>query len=303
MRGRRRGGCGDHLGHRRLQPPVELGGSLQHEVVADAVHEGGVVVAVLPVRADLRDRAQRRSGLDGPHRHPRRLHPRGEVEVRVVAEQGDRGAGACRGGARGDQLHHGRVGGPREHRVDHGRHRPGEVLLVEGGELPGRLRGDALLDVVEGVDSDDAHHAPRHAAGGVERHRAAHRMADQHHPVELQRQDHGLDVAAQAIHRPPGTIRPRGPMAPQVEGHHLVLPRERIDLLAPEGAVAGPAVDEDDGRLPLAADVVGDREAVLGPGRSLLHSGRRRGRGDEGGQGRGDHLASSPGQAETERRS
>ena len=181
---------------------------------------------------------------------------------------------------------------------------PSFVTGLSGGPPWMARTGTRAAFIVERVDGHDPGHAARHAARGVERHRSAHGVSDQHHSIELQRQDHGLDVAAKARHRPLRPVRSRGAMAAQIDGHDPVLLRERFDLLAPEGAVAGPAVEEYQRGLPLAADVVGDGETVGGPRRPLLHAGRPGGGADdEGGQGREDHFASSPGLAVSYRRS
>ena len=54
-----------------------------------------------------------------------------------------------------------------------------------------------------------------------------------------------------------------------VDGDDAIVDGERVELVLPVLAVAAPAVQEDEGRITLTADVVGDRQAVGAAGRSL----------------------------------
>ena len=50
-----------------------------------------------------------------------------------------------------------------------------------------------------------------------------------------------------------------------VEGDDAVIGREHLDLVLPVLAVAAPAVQEDEGRVALAADLPDDLQPVAGP--------------------------------------
>src|ERR1044071_7076940 len=142
----------------------------------------------------------------------------------------------------------------------------GRLSLVVGPH-PGHrgvgLRGILrLLDVEERVDGDEADDAVPQPLRRLQDHRPPHRVADENHAVELQPVRHRLHVLAEGLHR---VVLPRAAgaaMARQVQGHDLVGPGQPGDLVLPEAAVAGPAVDEDQGRTPPSRGLVVDGDAV-----------------------------------------
>ena len=98
----------------------------------------------------------------------------------------------------------------------------------------------------------------------LERRDAAHAVADGHHLAEAERADQEgdvIDIGADGI-RPLRLVALA--VAAQVERDHAMPPREVLRLRGEERAVAGPAVDEDEGRPAFAPTVVCELDSVVG---------------------------------------
>ena len=90
-------------------------------------------------------------------------------------------------------------------------------------------------------------------------------MADEDHALQAQRLDHRLDVAGQAVGGPRLAALAGLAVPGLVDGDDAVIGGEHLDLVLPVLAVAAPAVQEDEGRVALAADLADDLQPVVGP--------------------------------------
>jgi hypothetical protein len=124
------------------------------------------------------------------------------------------------------------------------------------------LTGERTFDVRQGIDTHDGGHAVRHHPRRLEADGATHRMADEHDPLETEPLDHRPHVPGKGLHRPVLATQARRTVATEIEGDHPARLREVLDLRPPVGAVAGPAMNEDEGRLAAAGGFVLDGEAV-----------------------------------------
>src|SRR6185437_7776665 len=97
-------------------------------------------------------------------------------------------------------------------------------------------------------------------------------------------------------HGPVGAVPARAAVPGEIERYGGVFRREGRDLLAPVARIAGPAVNEDDGRIAGSVHVIFDVHAVDGVGdarcarRALRGEGRIGGGGAIGGGLRGGGL-------------
>src|SRR5437868_12835564 len=89
-------------------------------------------------------------------------------------------------------------------------------------------------------------------------------MADQDDALEARRLDDGFDVAGEGVERPLLAVLARLAVAGLIDGDDAIVRREHIHLALPIMAIAAPAVQEDEGGIALAADVVDDAQAVGG---------------------------------------
>ena len=153
--------------------------------------------------------------------------------------------GGLRGGAE-DRPHEGAAGGS-------------EVLLQADQEIV-HLR--LALHIVQGVYAHHGDNPGGGPGGGRQRDGAAHRVPHQDHVLEVERLHHAHDVVAERFHRPVLAPGPRLAVAGKVEGHDAVSGRERLQDSLPERAVAPPAVDEQECRLPGSGQAVGDGHPV-----------------------------------------
>ena len=142
-----------------------------------------------------------------------------------------------------------------------------KVALERLGERVQLLGGRHLLQRLVGVDPDDAGDPVAEPQRRLGHHVAAHRVADEDHPLEAQLLDDRDGVVAEGRHRPRGAPDPRFAVAGEVDRHDEMAGGERPHLLPPVRAVARPAVDEDDGRRAGAGDVVADLDTVGRDGR------------------------------------
>src|SRR5579884_4182299 len=94
-------------------------------------------------------------------------------------------------------------------------------------------------------------------------------MADEDHALQPQRLDDCLDIAGQAADGPVLAILARLAVPRLIEGDDAVIAGEGIDLVLSVGAIAAPAVQEDEGGIALAADLADEVQAILGTDRFL----------------------------------
>src|SRR5262249_35542062 len=78
---------------------------------------------------------------------------------------------------------------------------------------------------------------------------------------------HCLDVAGQAADRPELAVLARLAVTRLIEGDDTIIRRKNINLMLPILAVAAPAVQEDEGGIPFAADLADDAQPILGTDR------------------------------------
>jgi hypothetical protein len=90
-------------------------------------------------------------------------------------------------------------------------------------------------------------------------------VADENHALQAQRLDHCLDVAGQAVGGPRLAVLAGLAVPSLVDGEDAVIGGKRPDLMLPVLAVSAPAVQEDEGRIALAADLADDLQPVVGP--------------------------------------
>jgi hypothetical protein len=83
-------------------------------------------------------------------------------------------------------------------------------------------------------------------------------VADENHALQAQRLDHCLDVAGQAVGGPRLAVLAGLAVPSLVDGDDAVIGGKRPDLMLPVLAVSAPAVQEDKGRIALAADLADD---------------------------------------------
>ena len=117
---------------------------------------------------------------------------------------------------------------------------------------------------MQGVDADHGDDRPRHPLGSQEGDRPAHRMADEDHALEPQGLGHRLDIAGQAGCTPDLAVLPRFTVPGLIEGDDAVIGGEGAGLMLPVFAVAAPAVQEDEGRVAVAADLADEAQPVAG---------------------------------------
>src|SRR6202022_3841498 len=82
--------------------------------------------------------------------------------------------------------------------------------------------------------------------------------------LEAQGLGHRLDIAGQAGCTPDLAVLPRFTVPGLIEGDDAVIVGEGADLVLPVFAVAAPAVQEDEGRVALAADLADEAQPVAG---------------------------------------
>jgi hypothetical protein len=127
------------------------------------------------------------------------------------------------------------------------------------------LLGQFELSVLQGIDADHGDDGPWHPVGGQQRDPPTHRVADEDHALQVQRLDHRLDVAGQAVGGPRLAALAGLAVPGLVEGDDAVIGGEPLDLVLPVLAVAVPAMQEDEGRVAPAADLADDPLPVVGP--------------------------------------
>jgi hypothetical protein len=89
-------------------------------------------------------------------------------------------------------------------------------------------------------------------------------MADQDHPLELQRLDYPLDVAGQPLDAPGLPMLSRLAVPGQIDGDDAVVGRELADLVLPLFAVAAPAMEKDESRIASSRHLADDVQSVGG---------------------------------------
>jgi hypothetical protein len=143
-----------------------------------------------------------------------------------------------------------------------------EIRLERGEEGVDCLLRQLQVHVLEVVDADQAGNTVGRRQCGLDDDRAAHRMAHQHRPLQVELLQHRGHVAAERLHRIGLAFLARGAVTGQVDHHHAVRGREVLHLLVPVRAVAAPAVDEDQRGIPLALVGEVDGDAVGRGGRA-----------------------------------
>ena len=94
------------------------------------------------------------------------------------------------------------------------------------------------------VHAHDANNAVAQLPGSLDDDLAAHRVADQHEIVQVERVDDRGYVFAEGLHGPHGAVQARFAVPGQVDVHDPMRLGEVLDLLRPVTAVAAPAVNE-----------------------------------------------------------
>ena len=134
--------------------------------------------------------------------------------------------------------------GAAERRVRDRRHQRGRRGRVEVGDRDRRGRDQ---------------HEPLHALGEADRHlggdRAAHRVADDGHRIELEQVAHALERRRVAVDRDRLGRQLRAAESRQVDGDHAAVDGGRRDVLDPVLPAPAEAVDEEDRRALAGADV------------------------------------------------
>jgi len=102
-----------------------------------------------------------------------------------------------------------------------------------------------LVDVWPGIDANHADNRLGQAPRGLDDHRAAHRVADQHHLRQTKLPHNRCDIVTESARAPTRAAAPRGAMPGQVDAHDRMPWHGSFYLGIPIVPVAAPAMDED----------------------------------------------------------
>ncbi len=235
----------------------------RHDLDLDAVALQGLHVGRRVVRIDG---DYGKLQLGEPHRHVAAVHPR-------RLQRGDRHVRRRRRHVAHDPIDQGGVGVGGKHASNQRTGRPLEVDAEGSERLLDLFETPPRSQLLVGVDPDQPVHALRKPARRLDDDVASHRVADEHDPLEAELVRHRRHVAAERFDRPGLATETGLPVAAEVDGHDLVRPRERRDLLPPIASVARPAVHENEGGRPRAVGLVRNLDAVAS-GDGLSHDAR-----------------------------
>ena len=127
------------------------------------------------------------------------------------------------------------------------------AVAFEGGDVGPRLLRVGEVGAHRPVQGDEGDGPRREEPPELADHGRPHAVSDQHRPLDPGLSHRRVHRAGEGVHRPGGgRIAPAVPR--EVHQEEAVAARER-ELPGPEGDVAGPPVDEDDGDRALAQDL------------------------------------------------